>query len=260
VQAFPSYSAYSKAKSAVIAAFTSNSIAQSVLAITHYFSPTYTLQNLFAEERQQIMQQLNQETLQRLDQLYEQVYRENYGILMAFHRDRIAVPQALQVAADITLSHRALEVIRALEQDITEPSGNLLNITVGRIAELEGIATEAHHFRCELKLPGAQLILERLIRQGLSQTLQDSAFAVSEPSVAGLANRDHQALAMAVEGIERLIALGHKLSVPLSLYKVQELFYGYWVSAQPDMHSDQLEWNLLVRLGHAMAMDVAAIG
>ena len=156
VQAFPSHKAYRSAKSAVITAFTSNSIAQSVLSITQYFSPTYTLQDLFAEERQQIMQQLNQETLQRLDQLYEQVYRENYGILMAFHRDHIEVPQALQVAADITLSHRALEVIRALEQDITEPDGDLLKIAVGRIAELEGIAVEAHHFRCKLKLPGAQ--------------------------------------------------------------------------------------------------------
>ncbi len=76
------------------------------------------------------------------------MYRENYGVLMAFHRDRMAVPQALQVAADITLSHRALEVIRSLEQDITEPEGDLLKITIGRIAELEGIAVEAHHFRC----------------------------------------------------------------------------------------------------------------
>ncbi len=60
---FLSRAAYHKAKSAVLRAFTSNSIAQSVLSITQYFSPTYTLQDLFAEERQQIMQQLNQETL-----------------------------------------------------------------------------------------------------------------------------------------------------------------------------------------------------
>ncbi|NJM96714.1 MAG: DUF3536 domain-containing protein [Phormidesmis sp. RL_2_1] len=253
IQTFPSRAAYQKAKLAVVEAFTSNSIAQSVLAITQYFSPTYTLQDLFAEERQQIMQQLNQETLQRLDQLYEQVYRENYSVLMAFHRDHIAVPQALQVAADITLSHRALQVIRALEQDITEPNGSLLKITVGRIAELEGIATEAHHFRAHMKLPGAQPILERLIGQGLSQTLQMTP--LSEHS---------RELEDSIEALERLIILGEKLGLPLALYRVQELYYDYLLSArgiEPDPVRVQAapHWPLLVRLGHALTMDVGAI-
>ena len=254
VQAFPSHSSYSKAKAAVIAAFTSNSLAQSVLSITKYFSSTYTLQDLFVEERQQIMQQLNQETLQRLDQLYEQVYRENYGVLMAFHRDHIAVPQALQVAAEITLSHRALGVIRGLEQDITEPEGNLLKITVGRIAELEGVAIEAHHFRCALKLPGAQHVLERLIRQGLAQRLQ------AQPSKSAL--NDYRELEIAVEGLTRLIALGQKLSLPLGLDQTQELFYSYLVRAQASgLHKQTAmpKWRLLVKLGYALAMDVEAI-
>ena len=247
IQTFPTRSAYSKAKSAVIDAFTSTSIAQSVLAITQHFSPTYALQDLFAEERQRIMQQLNQETLQRLDQLYEQVYRENYGVLMAFHRDHIEVPQALQVAADITLSHRALEVIRALEQDITEPDGDLLKITIGRVAELEGIATEAHHFRCELKLPGAAPILERLIYQGLSQTLQEIP-------------THYRAFENAIEGLERLISLGQKLGLPVALYRTQELYYHYLTSEQSADAIQTLSHRaLLKRLGQALAIDVTAI-
>lgn len=287
VQAFSSPLAYSKAKAAVIGAFTSNSIAQSVLAVTQYFSPTYTLKSLFAEERQQIMQKLNQETLQRLDQLYEQVYRENYSILMAFHRDNINVPQALQVAADITLSHRALEVIRALEQDITEPDGNLLNITVGRVAELEGIATEAHHFRCELKLPGARTILERLIVRGLAQTLQEHPIGIaagediSGETIAGATisgagtylgigeEATVSALRSSVEGLERLVALGQKLSVPPALYKAQELYYYALIEArqraakggQANLCRIQTapQWELLKRLGRALTMDVGAI-
>ncbi len=39
----------------------------------------FSLQNLFAEERHRIMRLLIQETLTRLDQLYTQTYRENYG-------------------------------------------------------------------------------------------------------------------------------------------------------------------------------------
>lgn len=299
VQSFPSPLAYNKAKSAVINAFTGNSIAQSVLAVTQYFSPTYTLKDLFMEERQQIMQQLNQETLQRLDQLYEQVYRENYGILMAFHRDHIDVPQALQVAADITLSQRALDVIRTLEQDITEPGGNLLNITLGRVAELEGIAAEAHHFRCELKLPGAQRILERLIVQGLSQTLQEHPIYVSKANRADEANQEPSnanapkvpltsyvtahgseahmpgaavtnTLESSVEGLERLTTLGQKLSVPPALYKAQELYYSYLMEARKreaqnngEAHLHYIQtmpyWPLLKRLGKTLTMDVGSI-
>ena len=267
VQAFESPLAYGKAKSAVISAFTSNSIAQSVLSITQYFGATYNLKDLFMEERQRIMQQLNQDTLQRLDQLYEQVYRENYGILMSFHRDRIDVPQALQVAADITLSHRALEVIRALEQDIAEPDGNLLNITIGRVAELEGIATEAHHFRCELKLPGAQKILERLIVQGLIQTLQEQP--IYEEAENNTVDDAVDTLQSSVEGLERLVTLGQKLSISPALYKAQELYYRYLTEARARaaeggnekrcLIQGMPQWEPLKRLGRALAMDVATI-
>ncbi|MBE9060451.1 DUF3536 domain-containing protein [cf. Phormidesmis sp. LEGE 11477] len=260
IQAFAHKGLYAQAKKAVIEAFSTASIAQSILAIDQQFSQTYTLQDLSQEERQQIMQQLNHETLQRLNQLYEQVYRENYSVLMAFHRDRITVPQSLQVAADITLSQRALAVIHALEQNITEPDGNLLDITVGRIAELEGIATEAHHFCASLKVPDAQPVLERLIWQSLSQTLQTAS------------PEQYLELEAAIEGIERLIKLGAKLNLELALYRVQELYYDYLAqqmndaiagqkTASPRAADHQISSHkaLLVRLGWALALDTEAV-
>ncbi|EDX87832.1 glycosyl hydrolase, family 57 [Synechococcus sp. PCC 7335] len=256
IQAFPNRGHYTQAKKVVTEAFSTASIAQSILAIDKQFSQTYTLKDLSQEERQQIMQQLNQETLQRLDKLYEQVYRENYSVLMAFHRDCIAVPQSLQVAADITLSQRALAVIRTLEQDITEPNGDLLKITVGRVAELEGIAIEAHHFCTRLKIPDAKPVLERLIYQGLSQTLQ----------VANL--EQYIELEAAIEGIERLIKLGQKLDLGLALYRVQELYYDYLNQYESDViatnqpastHQTSSHRTLLVRLGWALALDTNAV-
>ena len=249
IQAFSSRSAYSEAKTAVVEAFVSTSIAQSVMAVSEQFGQTYTLQDLFAEERHRIMQQLNRETLERLDQLYEQVYRENYGILMAFHRDQWTVPQSLQVAADTTLSQRAMKIVQSLEQDITEPDGDLLKITIGRIAELEGIAVEAHHFRCGLKLPDAKPILERLIYQVLNQTLRLAEAA------------KQYELAMAVEGMDRLIGLGHKLGLPLALHKVQEGYYAYLVEmkGQPETEQVKLQKDLFSRLGQSLAMDVEGI-
>ncbi|MEM8501888.1 MAG: DUF3536 domain-containing protein [Cyanobacteria bacterium P01_D01_bin.1] len=246
IQVFPDKGSYARAKKAVVDAFSTASIAQSVLAIDQQFSQSYALKDLSQEERQQIMQQLNQGTLQRLDQLYEQVYRENYSVLMAFHQDGIAVPQSLQVAADITMSQRALDVIRALERNIAEPEGDLLKITVGRIAELEGIATEAHHFRAALKLPGAKPVLERLIQQSLDQTLQTASLG------------KYIELEAAIEGLERLINLGQQLNVGLALYRVQELYYDY-LTRQDLKAITPSQLALLVRLGWALAIDAQAV-
>jgi alpha-amylase/alpha-mannosidase (GH57 family) len=91
-------------------------------------SQSYSLQDLFAEERHRIMRLLSQDTLLRLDQLYSQVYRDNYGVLRAFHRDGLPVPQELQVAADIALSQRTLEVLQSLEQETSDPDGNPLRL------------------------------------------------------------------------------------------------------------------------------------
>ena len=66
----------------------------------------------FPEERHHVMSKAAQKvTEKRLNQLYNQVYRENYSIILAFQRENIAIPQELQVAAQVALSHRVREVI-----------------------------------------------------------------------------------------------------------------------------------------------------
>ena len=49
-----------------------------------------------------------------------QVYRDNYGVLMAFHRDELEVPQELQVAAEIAISQRALTALQLLERETSD--------------------------------------------------------------------------------------------------------------------------------------------
>ena len=55
------------------------------MSMTELFGKSsFGLEDLFAEERQRIMGLLSQETLNRLDSLYTQVYRDHYSIMMAF--------------------------------------------------------------------------------------------------------------------------------------------------------------------------------
>jgi len=203
---------YQRAKEAVLAAFTSASAAQVILAINECFGDhAYNLQTLFAEERHRIMQLLSHETLQRLDQLYTQVYRNNYGLLKAFHRDGLTVPQELQMAAEVAIKHRALEVLRSLEQETSDLNGNPLQRGLTQMVELEAIAREAEQFDCNCTIAEGQRILERLIWRSLRYFLSDP-------------NPD--TLIEDVDWLKRLISLGSDLG-GVSLVRSQELYWNH---------------------------------
>ncbi len=115
------------------------------------------------------MEQVTEKTKQRLDQLYTQVYRDNYGILAAFHRDELPVPQELQVAAEIAIAHRCLQTVKALEHSLEDGEQTLVHL-----AELTAIANEADYLRCHLQLLEAKTTLERLILATIWQILRNS--------------------------------------------------------------------------------------
>ncbi|HEY9603052.1 MAG TPA: DUF3536 domain-containing protein [Allocoleopsis sp.] len=206
IQPFAGRRAYSKLKERVFNALKQASAAHAILAMNQMFcEESFSLQNLFAEERHRIMGLLSQETLTRLDQLYTQVYRDNYGVLMAFHRDELPVPQELQVAAEIALSNRCLSSLKSLEQDASDPQ-----FALSHLAELEAIATEANHLRCQLKIRDAKSTLEKLILRSLWQLLYDihpDTFYAD------------------IDFITRLIELGCQLNLGLSLDRCQELYF-----------------------------------
>ncbi len=182
------------------------SAAQVILIMGQLFgNRSFSLQHLFAEERHRIMQLLTAKTKKHLDQLYTQVYRDNYSILVAFHRDELPVPPELQVAAEIALSHRCLTAVAALEATAGDSQG-MDNCLV----ELEAIATEANHLRCRLAIPEAKATLERLILQILWQLLNGG---------------DPENLESEIAQLVRIIDIGNNLNLNLSLDRAQELYY-----------------------------------
>lgn len=246
IQQFTGRRDYSQLKEKLFASLTQASAAQIILAMTQLFGEeAFSLQNLFAEERHRIMRLLSQETLTRLDQLYTQAYRENYGVIMAFHRDELTVPPELQVAAEIALGYRCQTTLRSLEQDITEPQ-----ITLNHIVELEAIATEAQHLRCQLNIPEGKQILEQLIVRLLWQLLHD-------PN--GTLNAD-------IQRLERLIDVAYQLNLGLSLHRSQELYYSCLHNqivplcvATLANNQDPDECRQLLKLGQKLAVDVSGI-
>ncbi len=243
IQPFQGRRGYTQLKDKLFGALEQASAAHTILAMVQLFGDeAFNLQNLFAEERHRLMHLLSQETLTRLDQLYTQTYRDNYGILMAFHRDGVPAPQELQVAAEISLGYRCMMTLRALEQDISEPTS-----TWNHILELEAIATEAKHLHCQLNIPEGKQMLEQIVLHSLWQLLYDP----TETSDAD------------IQRLERLIDAGYQLNLGICLNRSQELYFSRLHNQiVPQIVTERANQenvtysSQLLKLGQKLAVDV----
>ncbi len=257
VRPFTGRRAYAQMKQQLFDALNEASAAHIILTMNrHLDGQSFSLRDLFAEERHRIMRLLTQETLLRLDQLYTQVYRDNYGVLVAFHRDGFPVPQELQVAAEIALGHRALTAVRELERETSAlGSGDPQSITAA-LGELAAIAIEAERMHAHLNISEAKQILEQLILRSLWHLLHEG---------------QSETQAQDLERLQQLLEIGRQLELNLALDRAQELFFTYLMSQLvPQLEASPTEtvprsgthslgdrdWAIL-QLGQTLAVDVS---
>ncbi|MEM1367577.1 MAG: DUF3536 domain-containing protein [Cyanobacteria bacterium P01_H01_bin.15] len=206
IQPFAGRREYGEIKEELFSSLNQASAAQTILDMTRLFSENryYGLKHLFPEERYSIMQQLTANTRQRLDQLYTQVYRDNYGVLLAFHQDEREVPQELQVAAEVALSNRGTIACKSLQQATNAQDFERC------LSELDAISTEAHNLHCRLKIPGIQQTLEKFTLRALNQLLANEASETLEEEVTLLL---------------KALTVGESLRLNIDLSRVQEIYY-----------------------------------
>jgi alpha-amylase/alpha-mannosidase (GH57 family) len=267
VQPFTGESDYKELKNQLFDAIKQAGAAHTILTMHKLFQDEegggthpYSLQNLFAEERQRLMKFLSHETLNRLDQVYTQVYRDNYAILMAYYRDDMPAPPELKVAAEMALCHRAQKAVRNLERETSDLNSSDRQLGSIQLVELEAIAMEAKHFRCKLNLPLVKKTLERIILRSLWHLLHET---------------ETNNLEADVQRIERIIDIGHQLHLGLSLDRAQEIYYScfhhhimpHYLPAQSQARNteanvacraDLLQVRPLLRLANKLAVDVNA--
>ncbi|MEB3217469.1 MAG: DUF3536 domain-containing protein, partial [Nostocales cyanobacterium 94392] len=244
IQPFEGKRNYTQLKDNLLTALQQGSTAHIILVMTQLFGEeSFNLQNLFAEERHRLMRLLSRETLTRVDQLYTQMYRDNYGILMAFHRDGLEAPKELQAAAEIALEYRCIMTLRTLEEDIDEAQ-----LSWNHLVELEAIANEAKHLRCHLNLLEGKQILERLNLRLLWQLLYDTN-----------SNFDFH-----IQRLEKLIEVGEKLTLGISLERSQELYFICLHSqilpksiTEIFNDKDKNQLRQLLKFGHKLKVDVS---
>ncbi|BAZ46716.1 family 57 glycoside hydrolase [Chondrocystis sp. NIES-4102] len=242
--------AYAELKQQLFTDIKQASAAKVILTMNRFMGErSFNLQHLFAEERHRIIRLLTAKTKKHLDQLYTQVYRENYSMLAAFQREGLPFPQELKVAAEVALSCRCLEIVNDWQKAITQPL-----IMDSYLAELSAIATEANHLQCQLNIAEAKTILEQTIVSLLCQLLYDGNVTDLDADIAR---------------IETAIVLGAQLHLNLGLDRAQELYFNCLhqrilpncLYTQSNLHHG-CPWNIieikqLLRLGKKLAIDVS---
>ncbi|MDX1977952.1 MAG: DUF3536 domain-containing protein [Pseudanabaenaceae cyanobacterium bins.68] len=231
IQNFTSRREYEQTKQALFASLEEASAARVVLTMAQAFGHEhFSLAHLFAEERHRILHLLSTETLTRLDQLYAQVYRDNFGILVAFRRDRLPVPAELQVAAEITLKQRLMGELYRLEEGEHLP-----------LVELEAVIIEAEQLGCSLVDQQAAEILESVACRLLSRLFQCQFTAEIESDMPVQVNAfecsisDRQA--DYIYQLEQVIELAEQLHLKLNLDRAQEIYWYQLHHLSPDSRS-----------------------
>ncbi len=233
IQPFTDRRSYEQIKRNLFQTIEKASAAALVLGMAQAFGEEYfSLSDLFAEERHRILYLLSRETLTRLDQLYAQVYRDNYGILAAFRRDGLSIPAELQVAAEITLNQRLLTELKRLEAGEQLP-----------IAALDAIAVEAENLGCSLQRVEAVEILENCVWQSLCQLFQNQIST----------NQNLSEQFFNINQLEYTIDIAERLHLNLNLDRAQEL---YWHEFH---HLSEESRRHLRKLGEKMGIEVQGI-
>jgi len=95
--------------------FNKLSLAQVVREIDREFpGRDYTLRDLFLDERREVANLLLRETMARYESDYLQIYEQNRRLIDFLREIDSPVPRPLQVAADVAVTHEAVDAARRL--------------------------------------------------------------------------------------------------------------------------------------------------
>ena len=114
---------FSRTADRLFDAFNRLSLAQVVREIDREFpGREYTLRDLFLDERREVAGRLLRETMARYEGDYLQIYESNRRLIDFLREIDSPVPRPLQVAADVAMTHDALELARRLASGRMDPA------------------------------------------------------------------------------------------------------------------------------------------
>ncbi|MCA1826044.1 MAG: DUF3536 domain-containing protein [Myxococcales bacterium] len=138
----------------LLQSFARMSLAQAVREIDREFpGRDYTLRDLFLDERREMAARLLQETMARYESEYVNVYEQNRRLIEFLREIDSPVPRPLQVAADVALTHEAVEAVAGLAHDPSAAQAELLRTcaTAHRLGARVDLAAVRPRFEAAVK-------------------------------------------------------------------------------------------------------------
>jgi hypothetical protein len=123
----------------------------------------YTLRDLFLDERREVAGRLLRETMLRYEGDYLQIYEANRRLIDFLREIDSPVPRPLQVAADVAVTHEAVDAARRLAAGSLEfAAAQAELISLSHLAERLGARIDLEAVRAEL-LPVVRAFFERAL-------------------------------------------------------------------------------------------------
>ncbi len=116
----------------------------------------FTIHDLFRENRDEIFRQLIQKEIGDLSEVYEGIFNRAEPIIDLITREGMKIPHEIRMAAEISLSHRLLQEIRAWKNDVTSTLHQ---------RKIDQIIEDATRYGCRLSRAEPLSILNGLLRE-----------------------------------------------------------------------------------------------
>ncbi|HEY8935979.1 MAG TPA: DUF3536 domain-containing protein [Cyclobacteriaceae bacterium] len=176
---------------------------------TYFGSETYTIWQLFTDEKRKVFNEITQQSMQELEDSLRRVYNRDYPLVMALANNDIPISNAYRTTFEYILN---ADLIKCFQSEKIS------------IRQIERIMSDLAKWKLNIEDTGKIEILagESVFRE-LTRVAEDGDNAKR------------------IERLNRLFPLLKKFRLSPNLYKSQNLYFRIFTSDQADAHS--LEWN-----------------
>jgi alpha-amylase/alpha-mannosidase (GH57 family) len=185
---------YEEAKTDLLRLFTHHSLSEVVRGLDRLFGETYyTARDLLLDDRRRVLAGVSESILERLEETYWQIYRENQRFMEYLRELDVPLPRGFSLAAGFLLNRAFMH---ALTQVIQEGSG---------VDRLEAVFTDARRWQTSIEASAAGDVLRQAIEARIARLLTDP-------------------MSQDIPGILFLLDLAEQFQLAPNLWRAQTIF------------------------------------
>jgi alpha-amylase/alpha-mannosidase (GH57 family) len=169
---------------------------------------TFTIRDVFKEEKQAIFRKLIREALDEQRRIYAEIFDKARQMVEALVREGLEIPYEIRVAAEVALSDRLLYEVKNLEKDFKG--------TIER-GEIDKVINEARAFGFRLRMEEPGLILSGLLKRRM-ETLHEVMACHFSAST-----EEDQWITVKIEEVSQLLDLNERWGFKLQKEEAQNL-------------------------------------